>query len=144
MDPFERYKAIAIIVHLMGDMHCPMHIVYLPDNVVKGHYYIEWKNKKHDMHVMWDARIFTAYYDWSFIDMAYLRRTNLKNGILTYHRRKTGQQLSIRWERCIQDILDKYENPTSDYLLPIIRSESKRGDRPILFFYKRVFADTNN
>ena len=80
----------------------------------------------------------------SFIDMAYLRRTNLKNGILTYHRRKTGQQLSIRWERCMQDILDKYENPTSDYLLPIIRSESKRGDRPILFFYKRVFADTNN
>ena len=62
----------------------------------------------------------------SFIDMAYLRRTNLKNGILTYHRRKTGQQLSIRWERCMQDILDKYENPTSDYLLPIIRS--KEGD----------------
>ena len=28
MDPYERYKAIAIIVHLMGDMHCPMHIVY--------------------------------------------------------------------------------------------------------------------
>ena len=80
----------------------------------------------------------------SFIDMAYLRRTNLKNGILTYHRRKTGQQLSIRWEGCMQDILDKYENPTSDYLLPIIRSESKRGDRPILFFYKRVFEDTNN
>lgn len=62
----------------------------------------------------------------SFIDMAYLRRTNLKNGILTYNRRKTGQQLSIRWERCMQDILDKYENPTSDYLLPIIRS--KEGD----------------
>lgn len=72
MDPFERYKAIAIIVHLIGDMHCPMHIVYYPDNVVKGHYYIEWKGKKHDMHVMWDARIFDEYYKWSFLDMAYL------------------------------------------------------------------------
>lgn len=72
MDPFERYKAIAIIVHLIGDMHCPMHIVYLPDNVVKGHYFIEWKGKKHDMHVMWDARIFDEYYKWSFLDMAYL------------------------------------------------------------------------
>ena len=72
MDPFERYKAIAIIVHLMGDMHCPMHIVYLPDNPVKGHYFVEWKGKQQDMHVMWDARIFTAYYDWSFLDMAYL------------------------------------------------------------------------
>ena len=72
MDPYERYKAIAIIVHLMGDMHCPMHIVYLPDNVVKGHYYVDWKGKKRDMHVMWDGTIFDAYYDWSFLDMAYL------------------------------------------------------------------------
>ena len=72
MDPFERYKAIAIIVHLIGDMHCPMHIVYLPDNVVKGHYFVEWKDKKYDMHVMWDGSIFDSYYKWSFLDMAYL------------------------------------------------------------------------
>lgn len=72
MDPYERYKAIAIIVHLVGDMHCPMHIVYLPDNVVKGHYFVEWKGKKQDMHVMWDGKIFDACYDWSFRDMAYL------------------------------------------------------------------------
>lgn len=72
MDPFERYKAIAIIVHLMGDMHCPMHIVYLPDNTVKGHYFVTLNGKQHDMHVVWDARIFTAYYPWGFKDMAYL------------------------------------------------------------------------
>jgi hypothetical protein len=72
MDPYERYKAIAIIVHLVGDMHCPMHIVYLPDNVVKGHYFVEYKEKQRDMHVMWDGTIFDAYYDWSFLDMAYL------------------------------------------------------------------------
>ena len=72
MDPFERYKAIAIIVHLMGDMHCPMHIVYLPDNTVKGHYFVTLNGKQHDMHVVWDARICTAYYPWGFKDMAYL------------------------------------------------------------------------
>lgn len=72
MDPYERYKAIAIIVHLVGDMHCPMHIVYYPDNQVKGHYMVNWKGKQHDMHVMWDGRIFDAYYKWSFLDMAYL------------------------------------------------------------------------
>ena len=81
MDPYERYKAIAIIVHLIGDMHCPMHIVYYPDNVVKGHYYIEWKGKKHDMHVMWDARIFDEYYKWSFLDMAYLVDTATEDQI---------------------------------------------------------------
>lgn len=72
MDPFERYKAIAVIVHQMGDMHCPMHIVYYPDNVSKGHYFVTWKGRQHKMHVMWDGRIFDEYYKWSFLDMAYL------------------------------------------------------------------------
>ena len=72
MDPFERYKAIAIIVHLMGDMHCPMHIVYNPVNVNKGHYFVYWKGKKHKMHVVWDGRIFDDYYDWGFLELAYL------------------------------------------------------------------------
>lgn len=72
MDPYERYKAIAIIVHLMGDMHCPMHIVYLPQNTVKGHYFVEWKGNMHDMHVIWDGTLWDEYYDWSFSDMAYL------------------------------------------------------------------------
>lgn len=65
----------------------------------------------------------------SFIDMAYLRKTDLKNKVLFYRRRKTGQQLSIKWEPCMQEIVEKYErNKTyrsisseSPYLLPILR-----------------------
>ena len=72
MDPYDRYKAIAVIVHLVGDMHCSMHIVYHPDNEVKGHFFVEWKGKKHDMHVIWDGTLWDAYYKWSFLDMAYL------------------------------------------------------------------------
>ena len=57
----------------------------------------------------------------SFIDMAYLKKTDLNNGHITYRRRKTGQQLTIKWTREMQTLLDKYpENPTR-YLLPIIR-----------------------
>lgn len=37
----------------------------------------------------------------SFIDMAHLKKKNLQNGVLSYRRRKTGQQLVIRWERCM-------------------------------------------
>ncbi len=44
----------------------------------------------------------------SFVDMAYLKKNDLKNGILTYRRKKTGQRLCIRWERDMQDILEKY------------------------------------
>lgn len=57
----------------------------------------------------------------SFIDMAYLKKKDLSNGMLSYRRRKTGQQLFIRWEKCMQEIVDKYDNPLSEYLLPIIK-----------------------
>lgn len=56
----------------------------------------------------------------SFVDMCYLKKTDLNNGILTYRRKKTGQILSIRWERCMQEIVDRHSAPASSYLLPII------------------------
>lgn len=58
----------------------------------------------------------------SFIDMAFLKKSDLKNGYVTYRRRKTGQQLVIEWTKEMQLILDKYHENTSDYLLPIIRN----------------------
>ena len=56
----------------------------------------------------------------SFIDMAYLRKKDLLNGTLSYRRRKTGQQLFIKWEKCMQEIVDKYPINETEYLLPII------------------------
>ncbi len=61
----------------------------------------------------------------SFVDMAYLRKTDLKDGVLTYRRKKTGQKLSIRWERCMQEIIKKYSPSPTEYLLPIITSPDK-------------------
>lgn len=58
----------------------------------------------------------------SFIDMAFLKKTDLKNGYVTYRRRKTGQQLIIEWTKEMQMILDKYLENKSDYLLPVIRN----------------------
>lgn len=58
----------------------------------------------------------------SFIDMAFLKKSDLKNGYVTYRRRKTGQQLIIEWTKEMQMILDKYPENTSDYLLPIIKN----------------------
>ena len=61
----------------------------------------------------------------SFIDMAYLRKSDLKNGILTYRRRKTGQELTIKWEKCMAEIITKYPENETDYLLPIIKKQDK-------------------
>jgi len=57
----------------------------------------------------------------SFIDMAYLKKKDLQNGILSYRRRKTGQQLFIKWEKCMQRIVSKYSSCDMEYLLPIIK-----------------------
>ena len=75
----------------------------------------------------------------SFIDMAFLKKSDLANGILTYRRRKTGQQLSIRWEKCMQDIVDKHKSPESRYLLPII----KECDKDNTLQYKNALHLTN-
>ena len=56
----------------------------------------------------------------SFIDMAYLKKKSLVNGMLKYYRHKTGQLLCIRWEECMQKIIDKYRIAETPYLLPII------------------------
>lgn len=58
----------------------------------------------------------------SFIDMAFLKKTDLSNGYIIYRRRKTGQQLIIEWTKEMQVLLDKYSENASDYLLPIIRN----------------------
>ena len=58
----------------------------------------------------------------SFIDMAFLKKSDLKNSYVTYRRRKTGQQLIIEWTKEMQIILDKYPENKSDYLLPVIRN----------------------
>ena len=65
----------------------------------------------------------------SFVDMAYLRKKDLQNGVLSYRRRKTGQQLFIKWEKCMQEILDKYDTSQSNYLLPIIKPFSDIDER---------------
>ena len=58
----------------------------------------------------------------SFIDMAYLKKADLRNGRVTYRRSKTGQLLIIEWTKEMQMILDKYPENKSGYLMPIIRN----------------------
>ena len=58
----------------------------------------------------------------AFIDLAYLRKSDIRNGVLQYNRKKTRQSLSIGWEPSMQAIVEEYAHLTvgSPYLLPII------------------------
>ncbi len=58
----------------------------------------------------------------AFVDMAYLRKSDLRGGVLSYRRQKTGKQLYIKWEKPMQQIIAKYDTSGTPYLLPIIRN----------------------
>lgn len=78
-------------------------------------------SKKPFMDFAKDMFMFSFYTrGMSFVDMAYLRKKDLKDGILSYRRCKTGQLLCIKWESCMQELVNKYNVSQSPYLLPII------------------------
>ncbi len=60
----------------------------------------------------------------SFVDMAYLKKADLSYGRITYRRRKTGQQLVVKWTKEMQEVLDRYPVNETEYLLPIVTSLS--------------------
>lgn len=76
----------------------------------------------------------------SFIDMAYLKKKDLQNGILSYRRQKTGQRLFIKWEKPMLEIIDKYDTGGTPYLLPIIRNTDTDARRQ----YKNAAHLINN
>ena len=58
----------------------------------------------------------------AFVDMAYLTKSNIHDGYIVYHRRKTKTLVRVRINAYLQMILDKYADPDSPYLLPILHS----------------------
>lgn len=77
----------------------------------------------------------------AFVDMAFLRKSDLRGGVVVYNRRKTHQRLCIEWERPMQALVDKYADQTlsSPYLLPILTGH----ERDPYAAYRRVEHNTN-
>jgi len=68
----------------------------------------------------------------STIDMVKLKKKDLRDGILTYRRSKTKQLLTIKWEQQMAEIVARYYNPNSPYLLPLIATPGKDEYRQYL------------
>lgn len=75
----------------------------------------------------------------SFIDIAFLRRQDLREGMLRYTRRKTGKDFCIRWEPAMQEIVDRYPPNPNGFLLPIITERGRDYHRQ----YKCAILRTN-
>lgn len=56
----------------------------------------------------------------SFVDMAYLKRADVEDGVLRYTRRKTGQIFSVRVTKALQELIDRYAD-CSPWMLPVMK-----------------------
>ncbi len=61
----------------------------------------------------------------NFGDMARLKQENIAGGRLYYTRHKTGKLLSYKLMPKALEIIQRYQNPTSEYLFPILNSSHK-------------------
>jgi len=59
-----------------------------------------------------------------FVDMAFLKHSNITGDTIRYSRHKTGQPLNVKMEAPLKYLVEKYRNE-SDYVFPILRSGSK-------------------
>lgn len=61
----------------------------------------------------------------SFVDLAYLRKDNIRGGFIRYVRKKTGRQIEVRISPEIQEIIDSFSSEVrnSSYVFPIIKQE---------------------
>lgn len=66
----------------------------------------------------------------SYVDMVHLKKTNLSKGYLSYRRRKTGQEMHIKWEKPMQELVKKYKHQCCrGYLLPLMRQPNPSRSR---------------
>lgn len=65
-----RFHNIVMIVHFVGDMHCPEHIRYYPDDMSIGKYDITYNGEKTTMHKIWDSQLIATLHDGDQNDVA--------------------------------------------------------------------------
>lgn len=53
----------------------------------------------------------------SFVDMAYLKKSNVKGNYITYSRKKSGARMEVKIEPPVAKIIRKYGGGGSEYLL---------------------------
>lgn len=69
MNDSTRLVHLALIIHAVGDMHCPVHIRY-PDDETLGVYKVKLGKREVNYHRLWDADIIGKYNPWGYNELA--------------------------------------------------------------------------
>ena len=76
-----------------------------------------------------DLFLFSIYMQgMPFVDIAYLRKEQMKNGFISYKRKKTNQYLTVKLHDKAKAIINKYwmDDPDCPYLFPILYDPKRK------------------
>ena len=74
-----------------------------------------------------------------FVDIVYLKKSDINNGVIGYRRHKTNQWLQIAVMPQLERLIRKYENPSS-YVFPILTDSSMQEQHRL---YRLALERTN-
>lgn len=75
-----------------------------------------------------DLFLFSFYaFGMPFVDMVFLQRSQISDGRFTYYRHKTGQQVTVKIEACMQEIIERYQGRSPLYVFPMIHTTDPQG-----------------
>lgn len=81
-----------------------------------------------DLELARDIFLFSYYTrGMSFVDIVYLRKRNLADGVISYYRSKTRQYLQVAITEPLRELIDKYAGE-SDYIFPLLAPEDENGE----------------
>lgn len=72
-----------------------------------------------------DLFMFAFYTHASMVDIAYMKPQNIKMGVLFYKNHRSGETEMVKWEKVMNEIVQRYALSCKGYLLPIITDESE-------------------
>ena len=108
----EERVELMMLIHMMGDMHCPMHAGYKSDRGGNGTT-VKYFGRQHKLHSVWDSEIVESAHRWGYKEWAeQVDRVNRKE------RKAIIQGTPNDWiEETVSLATDVYENsPTQENL----------------------------
>jgi hypothetical protein len=60
---------LKLLIHFVGDMHCPMHAGYASDRGGNG-FEVIWNGNKSNLHRVWDSQLIDSAHPWSALEWA--------------------------------------------------------------------------
>jgi integrase/recombinase XerD len=78
------------------------------------------KNQK--LQFVRDMFLFCVYaMGMPFVDVAHLLKSQIHGEVIEYARQKTGKVIHVHIEGCMKEIMDRYNDPSSKFVFPILK-----------------------